>query len=256
VIFNIKILSINLSERIIMNKSMRFVLCLLGLATVLSFSGCQSTPKQEAKSGAPTASSGSENITAKQQEYDQMLQEWKTLKPGLKRMLAIEEEMNLLIGQLALLQNVNQSQSAKVSSSAPTPAAPITPTAPPIETSYVSAPAEPVKLAIAPAPAPAPAPSDSAPKAQGEANYSLQVASLTELKLLPKRLQEIQRSHPQLADLTPNYQSIKVNNTTYHRLKIGAFSNLQEANKKCNELIAVGVSCIPSKYTESNFAQI
>lgn len=235
-----------------MNKSMRFVLCLLGLATVLSFSGCQSTPKQEAKSGAPTASSGSENITAKQQEYDQMLQEWKTLKPGLKRMLAIEEEMNLLIGQLALLQNVNQSQSANVASSAPTPAAPTTPTAPPIETSYVSAPVEPVKLAIAPAAA-----SDSTPKAQGEANYSLQVASLTELKLLPKRLQEIQRSHPQLlADLAPNYQSIKVNNTTYHRLKIGAFSNLQEANKKCNELIAVGVSCIPSKYTESNFAQI
>lgn len=276
-----------------MNTSMRLVLCLLGLSTTLSLSSCQSTATPVAKIAAPAvvAPSDTASMSAKQQEYEQMLQEWKSLKPGLTRMLAIEEEMNQLIGQLALLAKVTENQIASVT---PVPVAPTITSAPilnaPVvnepalsESTYVSAPSAPVKLAIAaptpalvsaPAPTSIPAPAVNDREATNvettksetsntetantdSANYSLQVASLTELKLLPKKWQEMQRSHPQLlADLTPNFQAIKVNNTTYYRLKVGGFNTAQDANKKCSELITAGISCLPAKYSESNFAQI
>lgn len=221
-----------------------------------------------------------------------MLQEWKTLKPGLQRMLVIEEEMSQLIGQLALLADATQNTQA-TSTPAVVAAAPVTaPAAPALtkttaDTAELSAASEPepAKLASAPthtstlalvpasapasipapamaaSPAPAPTPepetSDKTAQNSDSANYSLQVASLTELKLLPKKWQEMRNTHPQLlADLTPNFQAIKVNNTTYYRLKIGGFSTMQDANKKCSELQSAGISCLPAKYSESNFAQI
>ena len=231
-----------------MNKSINVAVCLL---TLLCLSACQSTPRQDAKTASASADTAA--IAAKQQEYDQMLQEWKTLKPGLERMLAIEEEMNLLIGQLELLKSVTQAPS----NPAPAPAPKKTPASVP---SQVVAPVETAKIIPtlpAPAPAPAPAPSEVQATSHGAANYSLQVASLTELKLLPKKWKQMQSKYPQLmANLEPNYQTIQVNNTTYYRLKIGAFSSAQEANQKCAELIAAGISCLPVKYTESNFSQI
>jgi cell division protein FtsN len=279
---NINTLSTNPHERINMNLSMRFLVCLFSLTSTLSLSSCQSTqaiataPAPSAT--APTATTPSAGMSAKQQEYEQMLQEWKTLKPGLQRMLVIEEEMSQLIGQLALLADATQNTQA--TNKAPTlVATPVTALAAPTsaktaadttEPSAASEP-EPTKLASAPvpisisapalaanpAPAPAPETSDKTAQNSDSANYSLQVASLTELKLLPKKWQEMRNTHPQLlADLTPNFQAIKVNNTTYYRLKIGGFSTMQDANKKCSELQSAGISCLPAKYSESNFAQI
>lgn len=245
-----------------MKDSLRQVFSLLALCSVLvSLAACQSTPKQNASTANDSTTLA--QMAAKQQEHDQLLKEWQSLKPGLERLLAIEEELNLLLGQLEQLstqlessQSTSQAQPARqqvntqailVESPAPQKAA-----TPPVE---------------AITPVAVPEPEAAAPKVQKvqisnssnqqAGRYALQVASITEPDRLPEIWQQLQSKHPRLiANMQPNYQEVHVRNTAYYRLKLGRFASRQDANDKCNSLQAAGVNCFVVEYTDSDFAQL
>ncbi len=241
-----------------MKDSLRQALSLVTLIGMLmSLAACQSTPKQgtSTKDAATLA-----QIADKQQQQDQLLKEWQNLKPGLERLLVIEEELNLLLGQLAqLTANLDNPQAAPSVAQAsrapvPTQMIPVVSSTPPVTDTppaQVVAPVTPVAVsqpAIAPANLPASARSGG---------FALQVASITELHRLPEIWQQLQNKHPRLmATMEPNYQKTQVRNTDYYRLKIGQFASRQEANSKCSALQSAGVNCLVVDYTESRFADL
>jgi hypothetical protein len=290
--FNTTTLSTNQSEPINMKLiiSHAFSLVFLTLA-LLSVTACQSSPqKHQAKLGDSTAEDAAA-LAAKQKEYDQLLAEWKTLKPGLQRLLSIEGELNLLIGQL---DELSASLSASQTSSptlaidahngpapdpvagtasntkyivAPTTTAITTPSAPPRAIPAVKPEKETPRFAEKIIPATFPQTVQAAPQEtaqnlaqennQADANYALQLASITELRGLPKVWNQMLNKNPTLlANLEPNFQKTNVKNTDYYRLKVGGFSTQSEASQKCSDLKAVGVACLVVNYTSSNFEQL
>jgi cell division protein FtsN len=252
-------LSTNQSERFNMNKLSNHALAPIAfLAALLCLVGCQSNP--QAKSAA--SNGDAQTLAAKQQEYDQLLEEWKTLKPGLSRLLAIEGELNLLLGQLEQLSSsLEESQSPTAIAHSATPSVAPAPAAVPLpaDAELVTAP-----IAVHTLREPV---ADTYTDEQKEiaeetttasdAQFALQVASITDMRRLPQIWQEMMDKNSMLlANLEPNFQKTNVRNTDYYRLKLGGFSTQQEASRKCNELKSAGISCIVADYTSSNFAQL
>lgn len=239
---------------------------------------CQSNPAKTASANTTTNTATQESLAAKQQEYDQLLQEWKNLKPGLERLLAIESELNLLLGQLAQLsqaleqQPQGQAQVAQVPTEQPLPAAPaaVQPTPSPVgdttdmsltQTSVTQA-ETPIATSITPVALDettttnAPVISSQVQTTQ-DANYALQVASITEIEKLPRVWAQMLSKNPELlAELEPNFQKVQIKNTDYYRLKLGGFATQQQAIQKCSHLKAAGVTCLVVDYTASDFAQL
>ncbi len=244
-----------------MNVSRAFKLMLLPAITLLCACASNSPPH--------TAQAAS--VAANPQDVQQMLQEWKELKPGITRMLAIEDEMNQLLGQLGRLSNAldtsNQqqvagspvNQAAPVASGAPT-ITPVIETAPAIKpvasAPIISAPVAASKLV----PNDRPTPENSATNSEQSSSathFALQVASVTEKHKLPNIWQEMYSKNPQLlADMQPNFQQVYVNNNNYYRLKLGGFETQAAAAQKCRSLKAAGVFCLVVNYTQSDFAQL
>jgi len=243
-----------------MNKSTSHAFVLVTcLSALLCLAGCQSNPQSKS-----TATNGNaQTLAAKQQEYDQLLEEWKTLKPGLSRLLAIEGELNLLLGQLEQLSSsLEESQNpTAIAQSAspivtPAPAAAAVPL--PADAELVTAPIAINELSEPVADTYIDAQEDVAQETTAsDAQFALQVASITDMRRLPQIWQEMMDKNSMLlANLEPNFQKTQVNNTDYYRLKLGGFSTRQEASRKCTELKTAGVSCIVADYTSSNFAQL
>lgn len=232
------------------------------LSVLLCLPGCQSKLQAKPQAKSAKVHADTQTLTAKQQEYDQLLEEWKTLKPGLSRLLAIEGELNLLLGQLEQLSSsLEASQGPGAIAQKPaTEAAPV-PTAVPLpaDAELVTAPIalhqldEPLADTYTPAQDEAPEETETA----RHANFALQVASITDMRQLPGIWQAMMdKNSLLLANLEPNFQKTNIRNTDYYRLKLGGFSTQQDAAKKCNELKSAGVSCIVTHYTSSNFAQL
>jgi hypothetical protein len=232
----------------------RVLMISLGVSALLGLASCASNPAGAGKADAGGAASESSALAAKQKEYDQMLKEWKNLKPGLTRMVAIEGELKQLMIQLEKM-----STETKVNPPA-TSAAPVAANEPLVET--VSTPAPIVPLA----------PSRIAEPIENKAvenkpvvaahlaasgNFALQVASTTARDQLPQIWQQMVQRNPQvLAPLAPNFQKTNVKNTDYYRLKLGSFLTQQEASQKCSDLKNLGISCFVVSYSDSNFAQL
>lgn len=228
------------------------------ISALLCLVGCQSSPQSKSAGG----NADQQTIAAKQKEYDQLLEEWKTLKPGLSRLLAIEGELNLLLGQLEQLStSLEESQGPTAIAYSNSPSVAPAPVAVPLH-----ADAELVTAPIAvntPSEPEADANTDKQEvtaedtATPSDANFALQVASITDMRRLPQIWQEMMDKNSEvLANLEPNFQKTNVRNTDYYRLKLGGFSTKQEAARKCSELKMAGVSCIVADYTSSNFAQL
>lgn len=243
------------------------------LSALLSLIGCQSNPQPK----SAVANADLQTIAAKQKEYDQLLEEWKTLKPGLSRLLSIEGELNLLLGQLEQLStSLEESQEPTAIASGYSQRA--APEQQPEQQSEQQPELQPTPQAV---PLPANAELVTAPIAMepsqpvadtytddqdfveretvpaSDANFALQVASITDMRRLPQIWQEMMDKNSMLlANLEPNFQKTNVRNTDYYRLKLGGFSTQQEASRKCTELKTAGMSCIVTDYTRSNFAQL
>jgi hypothetical protein len=228
--------------------------------------------------GNPNKSSSASNSP----EVQQMLQEWKTLKPGIERILTIEEEMNLLLGQLGRLNEaLDQSGSGErqVASGAPytetyiaesVPAQTTVPNQmmtpepipkqtamPEIETTIPAS--QPTPLAALPVETAVvqQVAQDDWSRPTANAQYALQVASIPDMRQLPAVWQELYAQNPDLlADLQPNFQHAWVNNKDYYRLKLGGFASQGEAQTRCRQLKSAGVSCLVSDYTHSDFTQL
>lgn len=242
-----------------MNKSTSRALTLLAFFWIFSnLTACSSTPTKSSDAAATDLKS----LALKQQEHDkllkrhdELLKEWSELKPGLERLLAIEEELNLLLGQLAQLSTSLEEDTVS-SSNVPAPSV----------VHYSPAPStQPVQETIATAELPESAPDvESTENTEptdathsADANFALQVASIPEYYRLPAIWGQLLDKNPQLlADMKPNYQKTNVKNTDYYRLKIGSFATRQDANRKCNDLKAAGMNCLVVDYTNSNFDQI
>lgn len=236
--FNTSTLSTNQSEPLKMNTSISHAFTLAAaLAAMIGLTACQSAP-QTATNSATATPAELQSISAKQQEYDKLLQEWKTLKPGLTRLVVIEAELNLLIGQLEQLSSSleqDQQQKKLASNQAPAKAVraptaieqePIAPVAYAVKVEVpklVSTPvsAEPIaaaptlasQLVTAQPEAATPAAiaetesstqkaletaSISAPAAAEAANFALQVASITDAHLLPHIWAQMTAKNPNL----------------------------------------------------------
>ncbi len=244
-----------------MNKLSNHALATVALTSLLlCLIGCQSNPQAKNSGG----NADRQTIAAKQKEYDQLLEEWKTLKPGLSRLLAIEGELNLLLGQLEQLStSLEQSQGPTAIASGYSPGAVTPPQAVPVplpaDAELVTAPIavntpdeSEVDTYIA---EPEVAEEESA--TPSDANFALQVASITDMRRLPIVWQEMMdKNRALLADMEPNFQRTNVRNTDYYRLKLGGFSTQKEASRKCDDLKSAGVNCIVVDYTSSNFAQL
>ena len=70
---------------IIMKKTFAVVALFAGLSCLTA---CQSNTTKPAPAAASAGEATQETLAAKQQEYEQLLQEWKSLKPGLERAAA------------------------------------------------------------------------------------------------------------------------------------------------------------------------
>ena len=116
-------------------------------------------------------------------ELRQSHQQFQAMKPELERLLTIESELTLLTEQLTLL-NAQQTEPEKTKKSSVT-----------------------------------------APQfiAEPTAKFALQLASVTELPRLTARLAEIKKQAPALfnGQFIANVESVTVNGSTFHRLKIG-----------------------------------
>lgn len=241
------------------NVSRAFTLLLV--PAILMLSACASN--------SPSANAQAKASATNPEEVQQMLQEWKELKPGITRMLAVEDEMNQLLGQLGRLSsalnesdqqpqiattNSNNQHSLTQTSITPVASAPVVTTA--------------VAAAVVPPSAAESAATDTSVKATTDtsqvatpartsAQFALQVASVTDKHQLPNIWQQMYSKNPQLlADMEPNFQQVYVNNNNYFRLKLGGFDSQQAAAQKCRQLKTAGVFCLVVSYTPSDFAQL
>lgn len=182
--------------------------------------------------------------------------------------IQLEGELNLLLGQLEELsarlaksQHSADIASAPAKSSMPTVdstpvAVPVTHYMPPVliekvaETAAETISGKDSEAAINSA-------ASSSNAVRADANFALQVASITEPHRLPQMWQQMINKNPQLLEnMEPNFQKTQVKNTDYYRLKVGSFNTQQEANHKCSNLKAAGLPCLVVGYTGSNFAQL
>lgn len=215
------------------------------VAASLVLTGCSSSP-------APEQSAAHKELQAE-------LAEWKKMKPGVQRLVAIESELKVLLNTLetAAMDPTDQLQSAdagqNVQSYVLEPVSfndkkltPEVKTSAAVNTPQTTGP-QPANLAAAPEEK-AEALTVPATETQQNHSFSLQLASVTEQQALESTWQRLQQRYPdQLSDLDFHSEEVIVSNRTYFRVKAGSFDSYDEAKRQCTELRKSGASCIVNK---------
>jgi hypothetical protein len=206
-------LVINLGKIIMLKRHFSVVLlCLLA-------SACQSTNSEH-------SSTPQNSVQITQQELDSLKEsaaQWQQAKPSIDRLIAIENDLNLLITQLndlAKSQTENQAKSSPVSEQV-------------VESVDVKSNAY-----------------------TEQPLFALQVASVTETARLTRSLEELKSKAPSMftGQFAVNVEAVEVNNVVYHRLKIGAYKEKQMAEKDCQLLKQKEVNCLVTQYTNKPFS--
>lgn len=213
---------------------------LIILAGIAGLFACQSAPDTEiTQTEQANLAAQMAILKEKQQKYDAVVAEWQSMREGLQRLLIVEEELGLLIGQLDHMSNdMSPSQSTQQSAQ--------TLTSPPVQDSTT----DDIK------------PTQSTyDKFQHESEmpprYALQLTAVISPARLHSLWRELSNKHPALlADLPANYQKITVKSTDYFRLKAGAFVTEAQATERCNALKSAGVGCIVSDYHAAPLQQL
>jgi hypothetical protein len=223
------------------------------IALAVTLAGCSSSP--ETKQNTANA------------EMQAELNEWKRMKPGVQRLVAIETELKVLLQTLetAALEPTDQLQTADTGPNVQsaviervqfddkrlTPE-PATANAPSLSASNPSAPM--VQTIVKPgvsesaSETTSPAPMTAAVQEQSPTNFSLQLASVTEPAAVESTWQRLQERYPDvLSDLDLHSEEVIVSNRTYFRVKAGSFESYDEAKRQCSELRKSGASCIVNK---------
>ena len=87
--------------------------------------------------------------------------------------------------------------------------------------------------------------------------FALQIAAFKNKNALQKKLSEFQEKIPQniISPTEINVETVSVNNTTFYRLKLGAYSNSADAKNDCLALIKQQVACFVSYYVQQPYKQ-
>ncbi|WP_166420209.1 SPOR domain-containing protein [Pseudoalteromonas sp. Z1A8] len=87
--------------------------------------------------------------------------------------------------------------------------------------------------------------------------FALQIAAFKNKNALQKKLSEFQEKIPQniISPTEVNVETVRVNNTTFYRLKLGAYSNSADAKSDCLALIKQKVACFVSYYVQQPYKQ-
>ncbi|KAA1152786.1 SPOR domain-containing protein [Pseudoalteromonas sp. FUC4] len=88
-------------------------------------------------------------------------------------------------------------------------------------------------------------------------SFALQIAAFKNKNALQKKLREFQEKIPHniISPTEVNVETVRVNNTTFYRLKLGVYSNSADAKSDCLALIKQKVACFVSYYIKQPYKQ-
>jgi hypothetical protein len=143
------------------------------------------------------------------ENLEKNMQEWKTVQPNVERLVAIEDELTLLISQLNAIIIEAEEKNKKKGAIHKTKKQVVT--------------------------------------TKANNLYAIQFASITDPKMLSKLWDDLYKKHLNLlVNLTPIVEKITVNNRDYYRLKATGFNSKDRVNKVCKQLKKVSVECVIS----------
>lgn len=236
-------------------KLRKTLLCSTVVLSCTFIFGCASHTPQ------PTATSNTKEIEAE-------LAEWRKLKPGVQRLVAIEGELKGLLATLeTLTENEPTSQLATAESGHNVETQVLTPVnfdekPLPAVKQY---PVESETVAAAEIVASEPGVDETTQTAQNEQtenkadvralqpaltsqSFSLQLASVTKEDAVSTTWQQLKKRHPDVLDrLDMHSEQVLVANRTYYRVKAGHFETYNEAKQSCKQLQSSGASCIVNR---------
>lgn len=238
----------------VIKKNKMLLSTLLVLVSMLTVS-CASQPE-------PAVSSNTKEIEAE-------LAEWRKLKPGVQRLVAIEGELKGLLAtlesvvdseptaQLATAENGTNVQTQVISpvrfeeSSVSVTQPPEIKVAKENNTPVIEeAPVSDKVLAVTSPESPVldnAKTSRETPEEQRR-SFSLQLASVTQEASVASTWQQLKQRHPEvLNSLDLHSEEVTVANRTYYRVKAGYFDSYNEAKQNCRLLQNNGASCIVNK---------
>lgn len=238
---------------ITMNKSL---LCSMAVLLSSLIAGCASQPE-------PVATSHNKEMEAE-------LAEWRKLKPGVQRLVAIEGELK---GLLATLETITENEPTaqlatadnghNVQTQVMTPvhfeekklAAPV-----PVQTRAVQPAEKEINDEILTATLSQTSASTSVEQKTSvlsqagagskaeSTSFSLQLASVTKEEAVDPTWTQLKKRHPEvLGALDLHSEQVLIANRTYYRVKAGRFDSYNEAKQSCKLLMSSGASCIVNK---------
>lgn len=227
---------------------------ILVLLFTILVAGCSSTTKEQSLS------------FKEQKRMQQELDEWRKLKPSLKRLVAVEGEIKDLVTVLASINEpVSGLQTADVANNVESS---VIEKVTFEESSLVSESVNKKNQSEA-----IKTDSDSNTPIIAEANtsagsnegsvtrddthieekavksaFSLQLAAVTNPDKVQTTWEKLQNRYPDvLSDLDYHTEEVTVSNRLYYRVKAGDYSSYDEAKASCNKLAKAGASCIVNK---------
>lgn len=233
------------------------------------------------------ASQPEPDVSSRDHEMEAELEEWKKLKPGVQRLVAIESELKGLLSALegivvneptARLETVNDGHNVQTQTIEPVVFAEKKMSEPPVLIAQVEQPQRAVStdnkltapnavgVSVAEVKATKKAEeqktaavaeskavidsqaSAEQPVAAQTSTFSLQLASVTQEQAVNQTWVRLKKRYPDvLGSLDFHSEQVLVANKTYYRVKAGRFDSYNEAKQSCRLLLSSGASCIVNK---------
>ncbi|MBU3003038.1 SPOR domain-containing protein [Paraglaciecola arctica] len=233
-----------------MHKNVIIKLVFLSMSFVLS--SCSSTPdfvEGDKNVNQSIALATSESAT--QSHSDEItihLEEWRKMKPSIKRLVAIESELKELIVQL---NAITQQQNVTTSDSQTKDASEVDVNIEQKEVTnntVITSPAIPIDNTIQ-------EPIHTVKKVEAlSKKYGVQLGSLTDKQSLKTTWTGLMQKHSNvLAKLTPLYEEAIIGGKIYYRLKAGGLESQAKANELCNLLQTLNTSCFTTIFEGKAF---
>ncbi|PKG37800.1 SPOR domain-containing protein [Psychromonas sp. Urea-02u-13] len=208
----------------LLRNTLIFILLIAGLSACSSNDAQISAQEKIAQENEKKQQQLAEKVA----QLEGHVENWKVAEPSVERLITIEKDLRLLISQLNALVIEAENEKTLV--------------------------AQQEKMAeqrqAAPAENTAMAKKTSAKNKKLEAYYTVQLVSISNVKMVEKSWSDIYKKNANvLTDHQPLIEQVQVKNKTYYRIKTGKFSSKNEAVQVCNQLKKQSVSCMASVYS-------
>lgn len=223
-------------------------LAILGMFLLACSALPESTPEMSVSSPQLSTEQRDELLDMLKSHKDNkaLIQQWRESQAGVKRLLAIESDLKVLIDQLSGLVDEGSPSEEQTSTSSKIP----------IKKSETSR----TKMAIPATDGDNKNKNFVQPFAKTKLDKNIKLAGLIALQLsamkdpesITKLWQKLVKMQPTLlGTLSPATEAVERSNGTIYRLKAGPFDNKKDANMHCNKLQQVNVSCMVTQYAGS-----